>query len=1382
MASAHSSTGYGPRSRIQYDGNSESYKIWETRFINYLYTLDTAVHKAILPLPSGKTDDTDFDTKNRRAYAELVQVLDEKSLQLIMNDAEDHGRNALKILREHYASTEKPRIMTLYENLTTITMTDTEDVTDYLIRAENAATGLRLAGETISDNLVIAMLLKGLPASFNSFVVVHTQSDTKKTLKEFKAALHNHANTEAIRTATHSTALAAKDHKLQHRSHSRPTNTYKNRDSHSTSQRQCLACGHTNHITKNCRVKHKLTCEFCHKGGHVESVCFQKKKLQQSALQTSTNQSTSFSFTVSLTHADTTTTHKLPRQDSTDHKLLVDCGATCHIINNKEHFTSYDSSFDPSKHYIQLADGHSSNTLAIARGVAEYTMLDNNDTPHTVKLTNALLAPDFPASLFSVRAATDAGGTVTFTKTQANLTSNHTTFDFVRDGNLYFLPVNSPPQAKTAQSACLTDSTCSNDCTPETNHTHSHTAELTQSANLTNYTVPYTTDATLAVKTLNEWHIALGHMNCDDILQLQKVTQGMTITKAKQSPTCEVCQESKITRQPKSCDITPQHATKPLERVHTDICGPIEPTSREGFKYVINFIDEHTSMLFVYTLRSKDEATTALKKLIADVAPIGKIKELHSDNGGEYTSNSFQTVLQDNGIKHSTTAPYTPYQNGKSERTWRSLLEMARCLISDASLHKSYWPYAVRYAQYLRNRAYQRRTGSTAYEMFTGIKPNMKDIHKFGTTCTYYIEGNKQKLEARGQHGIFLGINPLSQAYYVLSSKNNNILTTRNIHIHKNTTPDSTLTDPIHTDFEQTDNYVQPTSVQITLPTDTSDEQTTPTPQSSRPTRNTRPPKYLADYHTMSATVDYAYAATQLIPATYTEAINSDNADKWKAAMDTEVTTLNSNNTWELTPLPDGRSETQGRWVYTLKQAKNADEIHYKARYVAKGFTQIHGIDYEETFSPTTRFVSIRTLLQKAVNDNLYLHQMDVKGAYLNAPIDKDIFVQQPPGYEQTDASGKLLTCHLKKSLYGLKQSGRNWHSTLTDFLKKQGFTPNQSDQCVYTYHAENKDQIIILFWVDDIIIGSNNLDLISTTKQLLNKEFNMDDRGEINWFLGIDFTRLENGCYQISQKRYAESILKRFKMDNCKAATTPAVKGLTLEKATDEEHQTFLQQNFPYRQAIGSLIYLMTGTRPDISWIVSKLSQFLDKPGPTHVIAVKRLLRYIQGTKHYTITYSPTNGQLVGYVDSDWAGDIEDRRSTTGFIITLGGAPISWKSKKQQTVALSSCEAEYMALTDATKELLYLRTFCISIEIPQTDTTTLYCDNQGAISLTADKPGQHSRTKHIDVKYHFVRHQPTIVYDYIRTDENKADVLTKPLGAILHRHAISQLQIEGAC
>lgn len=331
--------------------------------------------------------------------------------------------------------------------------------------------------------------------------------------------------------------------------------------------------------------------------------------------------------------------------------------------------------------------------------------------------------------------------------------------------------------------------------------------------------------------------------------------------------------------------------------------------------------------------------------------------------------------------------------------------------------------------------------------------------------------------------------------------------------------------------------------------------------------------------------------------------------------MNKEMETIELNDSWDIEPLPEGRSETKGRWVYTIKQGNGVNQAQFKARYVAKGFTQIQGLDYYDTYSPTTRFTSIRALLQKAANDNMLIHQLDVKGAYLNAPIDVDIYLQQPPGFEQSHPTQRL-TCHLKKSLYGLKQSGRNCHQTLTDFLKSEHFTPTANDPCVYK-SLQTHEPTYILFWVYDILKASKSDETVDSIKRKLNQRFNMDNRGELNWFLGIDFTRHNGSKYQMSQKRYIEEILKRFGMSDCKLVKTPADKSINLTKATDSEHDQV--KDFPCRQLVGSLIYL-NATRPDISWVVSKLSQFLYNPGPPHVTAAKRVLRYLRGTVDYSL------------------------------------------------------------------------------------------------------------------------------------------------------------------
>ena len=311
-----------------------------------------------------------------------------------------------------------------------------------------------------------------------------------------------------------------------------------------------------------------------------------------------------------------------------------------------------------------------------------------------------------------------------------------------------------------------------------------------------------------------------------------------------------------------------------------------------------------------------------------------------------------------------------------------------------------------------------------------------------------------------------------------------------------------------------------------------------------------------------------------------------------------------------------------------------------------------------------------------------------------------------------------------------------NWHSTLTKFLKSEGFQANRNDPCVYT-SSNGTDIIFIIFWVDDILVVGKSDQVIKHVKGKLENRFKMDDRGELKWFLGIGFTRFRDRSYQMSQERYTDEVLERFNMTDCKPNGTPADKQSTLMKAIDDEHLQVLNQGFPYRQAVGSLMYLMTDIRPDLSWILSKLSQFLDKPGPQHVTAIKRVFRYPKATRRSRLTFKPSDGMLSGYCDSDWAGDADDRRSTTGDVFKLGKdtAPISWKSRKQPTVALSSCEAEYLALSHAVKELLYLRSFCDQMNMSQPESSILYTNNQGALAMTKWNTSSHTRTKYKNVR-----------------------------------------------
>ena len=435
----------------------------------------------------------------------------------------------------------------------------------------------------------------------------------------------------------------------------------------------------------------------------------------------------------------------------------------------------------------------------------------------------------------------------------------------------------------------------------------------------------------------------------------------------------------------------------------------------------------------------------------------------------------------------------------------------------------------------------------------------------------------------------------------------------------------------------------------------------------------------------------------------------------------------------------------------------------FKARYVAQGYSQQPGSDYTETFAPTPKMSSVRMLMQIAAQFDFMVHHMDVKTAYLNAPIDAEIYLSQPQGYVEYDKDLKLV-CKLRKSLYGLKQSGRNWHLLLHNFLLEKGFQQSKHDNCLYLY-ADSPNISIILVWVDDILMTANLTAAMKKIKQFLIKRFRMTDLGPVSCFLGIRFTQAE-GKITMDQTDYLKEKLIKFQMDKCKPRTTPC------ELAGYTENDAPFDNITLYREMVGSLIYATTCTRPDLSWTVSKLSQHLSNPSLTHFTMLKHVFRYVAGTIDYCLTFkkSEQNLELIAYSDADWASS-PDRRSTTGyyFSLSLVGPALSWKTKKQPTVALSSCESEYMALCAAAKEAIFLRNVLDDIGkvvgmSRECRPVTIFEDNQGALAL-AKNPVHHERSKHIDIKYHFTREcvlNKQIEITYVQSENNVADILTK--------------------
>ncbi|GAA0139391.1 transmembrane signal receptor [Lithospermum erythrorhizon] len=530
----------------------------------------------------------------------------------------------------------------------------------------------------------------------------------------------------------------------------------------------------------------------------------------------------------------------------------------------------------------------------------------------------------------------------------------------------------------------------------------------------------------------------------------------------------------------------------------------------------------------------------------------------------------------------------------------------------------------------------------------------------------------------------------------------------------------------------------------------------------TRQRRNHRAPIWMEDYITGEGISEDEVHIVQDLgeedPFTYQEAVKH---KKWRIAMDAEIESIEKNNTWTLTDLPEATKRIGVKWIYKTKKDEAGNILKCKARLVAKGYTQEHGIDFNEVYAPVARLDTIRMIIGVAAQRGWKVFQLDVKSAFLQGELEEEVFVDQPQGYEVAAKEHQVYKLH--KALYGLKQAPRAWYSKIESHFGREGFQKCSSEQTLFTKKNAVGKIIIVSIYVDDLIYTGDDEKMMAEFKASMLERFDMTDLGIMSYFLGIEVIQNQQGIF-IGQRQYAEVVLKRFGMEDCNLVHNPISPGAKVDKDTQGKpaDETF------FKQMVGSLMYL-TATRPDLMYVTCLMSKYTARPTEMHMQVAKRALRYLKGTTQLGIHYQRTNemkGELAAYTDSDYAGDSDDRRSTSGYVFLIGSGSIAWSSKKQPIVTLSTTEAEYVAASYCVCQALWMKRILEEIGCRNLDCINIKCDNSSAIKLSKN-PVMHGRSKHIDVRYHFLRDlskEGKVMLEHCGTEDQIADIMTKPL------------------
>lgn len=1213
---------------------------------------------------------------------------------------------------------------------------------------------------SLSPKALAGIAVAGLPDKYDQMIRV--MDKTKLDIAYVKAQIHQedlNLKQKEKENEADAVALAVQNKRVTNfkNKQNNPPKTQEKKNNEDKPEYFCYNCYGRNHIAKHCtNEKDKFKKQTPQKKEENPEKPKQEMKRANTVYEDGREE-------VALC------VHK--QDDDANKKVWILDNAACnHMTAYKELFVTY----KPCNDYVYVADDR--KLSVIGKGDVMLDCIDECGGKN-VRLQNVYHIPDLGANLISMGQIDNKGHKITIENGRINIFGKGTESLFLsalKKGALWFV------------------------------YTMCSMIEEKINEEKTKYA---------ARVSLDLWHRRFAHCNKEALVKIPQ----LELKRTPKAPNCETCSEAKIINPPfpKKSE---KRSDKVLDLIHSDVGGKYTPKSLGNAQYYVTFIDDYSQYTKVYVLKNKDEVFGKFLEYQAEVELLHgcSIKALQCDNGTEYVNNPFKEHLKEKGIRLFRSVPYQPQQNGKSEKMNRTLMTTVRCMLVESGLPKAFWAEALRTACFNRNRC---PSAAIDYkipeEVWTGKPVNLekfKMMKIFGCQVYAGIAGAK-KLESQAEKCVNLGVEENMKGYRLWSIKRNKIISSRTVVFQEDKFPykkeEKTIEaneeelsessssgeedleeDPEEEDLEEKkpEEKLKPDpkqkqvheelhedvheEIHENIPSTEENEQEeteqeeTEEPVLRRSTRLRKPkvvcteecckPKNTQQNPKNNLRKNIAYCVTNMEPIepkTFEDAKNWPNAEEWEKSMGEEMQSMKLHQAWDIVPRPQNKNIIGCKWVYKIKKNEKGEITKYKSRLVAKGFAQVKGVDYKETYSPVLMKKSIRILLAVAVDKNYETRHIDVLSAYLNSPIKEEVYMEQPKGYE---IGGSSYVCKLRKSIYGLHQSGRDWSMHITNHLMKMGFERCVNEPCMF-----HKEDIILGLYVDDILaIGTKKA--IEDFLKKFEKIIDFRDLGEVKCILSLNVKVKKDGII-VYQEPFASQLIHQYGINSTEKATSPLP--LNVDNEENDEKPIDITE---FKQAIGSLLYLSNNTRPDLAYAVCALSQRCCNPTERDWRNVCQVLKYLNATLDVGLNFSKTGEHLQVYVDSSWANQIAERRSIYGVILLLSGSVISWYAKKSQRVSNSVLQAEYVAMDEGVREVLWIQHLFEELKLVKLvpKPTVIYGDNQGAIANTT-KQGITEKTKHFDTMLHFQREccmKEEVVFKYVESARNYADALTKSI------------------